>query len=218
MILEGAFPGLDVEEAFARNTDGPDCPISRCYRDEDFTSLCQDAGFECGYVGGYLSRRELRSLEESWVAAIADGRLGDEHRDFLRATYLRRLRASHVPRPSRGHRRRLPPAQATVFRRRYRHRAGRDVTSETEHRTTQPPAGSSQGALDAENARFWDELCGSSLARQVGVADASAESLARFDAAYLEQYPYLISYLPEGALAGASVLEIGLGYGTLSGS
>jgi SAM-dependent methyltransferase len=85
MIREGAFPGLDVEEAFARNTDGPDCPISRCYRDEDFTSLCQGAGFESRYAGGYLSRRELRSLRESWVAAIADGHLGDEHRDFLRA-------------------------------------------------------------------------------------------------------------------------------------
>ena len=48
-----------------------------------------------------------------------------------------------------------------------------------------------QEAIDAENARFWDELCGSSLARNVGVNDASAESLRRFDAAYLAHYPYL---------------------------
>ena len=65
--------------------------------------------------------------------------------------------------------------------------------------------------------RFWEELCGSSLARQVGVFDASAESLSRFDAAYLDQYPYLLSYVPSDRLAGAAVLEIGLGYGTLSG-
>ena len=72
-------------------------------------------------------------------------------------------------------------------------------------------------ALDVENAGFWDELCGSSLARQIGVTDASAESLARFDAAYLGHYPYLAAYLPSRQLRDARVLEIGLGYGTLSG-
>lgn len=85
MLVEGAFAGLDVEEAFARNTDGPDCPISRCYRSEDFLSLCRQAGFEASYAGGYLSRQELRSLEHSWAAAIADERLAPEHRDFLRS-------------------------------------------------------------------------------------------------------------------------------------
>ena len=34
--LRGNVPGLDVEEAFARNTDGAECPISRCYRGEEF--------------------------------------------------------------------------------------------------------------------------------------------------------------------------------------
>ena len=44
MIVEGAFAGLDVEEAFARNTDGPDCPISRCYAAEDFLGMCRRRG------------------------------------------------------------------------------------------------------------------------------------------------------------------------------
>jgi SAM-dependent methyltransferase len=69
--------------------------------------------------------------------------------------------------------------------------------------------------LDQRNAAFWDELCGSALARQVGIEDDSAESLARFDAAYMGHYPYLPGYLPE-RFDGAEVLEIGLGYGTLS--
>ena len=85
MLIEGAFPGLEVEEAFARNTDGPECPISRCYYAEDFLSLCREAGFDAEYLGGYLSRHELRCLERSWAPAIADARLGSEHRDFLRA-------------------------------------------------------------------------------------------------------------------------------------
>ena len=69
--------------------------------------------------------------------------------------------------------------------------------------------------LDQRNAEFWNELCGSALARQVGIEDDSAESLARFDAAYMGHYPYLPGYLAE-RLDGAEVLEIGLGYGTLS--
>jgi SAM-dependent methyltransferase len=71
-----------------------------------------------------------------------------------------------------------------------------------------------QLAVDERNAEFWNELCGTALAQSVGVNDASAESLARFDAAYLDMYPYLERYLPDD-LAGARVLEIGLGYGTL---
>lgn len=72
---------------------------------------------------------------------------------------------------------------------------------------------SEQQDLDAANADFWSELCGSHLARTVGVTDASAESLARFDRGYLEVYPYLERYLPWRA--GERVLEIGLGYGTV---
>jgi SAM-dependent methyltransferase len=85
MVCEQAFPGLDVHDAFARNTDGEQCPISRSYPAEEFVALCRDTGLEAEFVGGYLSRQELRSLERSWVAAIADERLASEHRDFLRA-------------------------------------------------------------------------------------------------------------------------------------
>ena len=71
-------------------------------------------------------------------------------------------------------------------------------------------------ALDERNATFWDELCGTSMARKLGITDASPESLRRFDEEYLSHYPYLQQYL-DLPLAGAEVLEIGLGYGTLSG-
>ena len=65
------------------------------------------------------------------------------------------------------------------------------------------------------NAAFWDELCGSHLAREIGVSDASPESLARFDEAYLAIYPYLLGYFPPETVQGRRLLEIGLGYGTL---
>jgi ubiquinone/menaquinone biosynthesis C-methylase UbiE len=85
MLVQDAFPGCDVHEAFRRNTDGPECPISRSYLPSEFADLCEDAGFAVGYVGGYLSTNELRAVDQSWASAIADVRLDTEHRDFLRA-------------------------------------------------------------------------------------------------------------------------------------
>jgi SAM-dependent methyltransferase len=72
------------------------------------------------------------------------------------------------------------------------------------------------GDVSQRNAEFWDELCGSQLARELGVQDASPEALARFDAAYLAMYPYLLGYFPPERVAGKRVLDVGLGYGTLA--
>jgi SAM-dependent methyltransferase len=76
---------------------------------------------------------------------------------------------------------------------------------------TGTPAG-----LDEQNAAFWDELCGTTMAKSVGVSGRTADDLRKFDDAYLSFYPYLTGYLPDD-LAGKRVLEIGLGYGTLGG-
>jgi SAM-dependent methyltransferase len=70
-------------------------------------------------------------------------------------------------------------------------------------------------ALDDRNAAFWDELCGTNLARTLGITDASEASLARFDEAYFALYPYLLGYFPRDTVEGRRLLEIGLGYGTL---
>lgn len=72
----------------------------------------------------------------------------------------------------------------------------------------------SQVELDQRNAAFWDELCGSGLARQLGITDASPHNLQRFDEAYMALYPYLQRYIPNERFNGKKVLEIGLGYGT----
>jgi ubiquinone/menaquinone biosynthesis C-methylase UbiE len=71
-----------------------------------------------------------------------------------------------------------------------------------------------QSEIDSRNASFWDELCGTFLAQQVGVTDSSPESLRRYDRAYMDFYPYLEDYLPPAGSSGRA-LEIGLGYGTL---
>jgi SAM-dependent methyltransferase len=71
-----------------------------------------------------------------------------------------------------------------------------------------------QAEIDARNAGFWDELCGTKFARENGVTDSSPQSIARFDRAYFDFYPYLPEYLPAD-LSGQRTLEIGLGYGSL---
>jgi SAM-dependent methyltransferase len=72
-----------------------------------------------------------------------------------------------------------------------------------------------QAEVDDRNAQFWDELCGSGLARSLGITENTPESLQKFDDAYMGMYPYLQSYVIDEDLIGRRVLEIGLGYGTL---
>ncbi|QIG93389.1 class I SAM-dependent methyltransferase [Bradyrhizobium sp. 6(2017)] len=73
-----------------------------------------------------------------------------------------------------------------------------------------------QQAIDAANAAFWDELCGSAAARAWGITDSSMESLRRYDENYFHFYPYLEKYIDWKAMRGKRVLEIGLGYGSVS--
>ena len=75
----------------------------------------------------------------------------------------------------------------------------------------------SQLDVDGRNRRFWDELCGSGLARHLGITSDDPGSLQRFDAEYFKIYPYLEQYVPADKLRGKKVLEIGLGYGTMGG-
>jgi ubiquinone/menaquinone biosynthesis C-methylase UbiE len=69
--------------------------------------------------------------------------------------------------------------------------------------------------ISRQNAEFWNELCGSGLAKGLGIADHSLDSLKRFDEAYLKLYPYLLDHVPAQTMRGRDVLEVGLGFGTL---
>jgi SAM-dependent methyltransferase len=74
----------------------------------------------------------------------------------------------------------------------------------------------SQAAIDERNSTFWDELCGSHLAKTIGITDASPRSLRRFDNWFLSYYPYVFLHIPYEDLRDKDVLEVGLGYGTIS--
>ncbi|MCH1512456.1 MAG: class I SAM-dependent methyltransferase [Acidimicrobiales bacterium] len=74
-----------------------------------------------------------------------------------------------------------------------------------------------QSNVDNKNQGFWDELCGSGLAKSIGTLDNSPESIKKFDSAYMGLYPYLFQYLPHPTKPEERILEIGLGYGTVGG-
>jgi SAM-dependent methyltransferase len=84
MILEGAFAGKSIDAAFQANTDGPACPMSRAYRPAEFAALCERAGFDASYRGGYFHRKEPGWLDKHRTGALASAELAEEHKRFIR--------------------------------------------------------------------------------------------------------------------------------------
>ena len=83
-VLNGLFSGLTPDGAFARNTDGPRCPIARAFRPGEFCDLARTAGFEIEFLGGYYAGLELELWRTIGAEAMDDLRLPNEHRAFLR--------------------------------------------------------------------------------------------------------------------------------------
>jgi ubiquinone/menaquinone biosynthesis C-methylase UbiE len=84
-VIQGRYKSVDLDEAYARSTDGEACPIARNYAPDAFAGLCRAAGFaDVDYAGGYLSAEELRSLELYGKRAVNDARLWEPSRVFLR--------------------------------------------------------------------------------------------------------------------------------------
>jgi SAM-dependent methyltransferase len=72
-----------------------------------------------------------------------------------------------------------------------------------------------QSSVDEQNAAFWSELCGTGIAKSLGITGEGPDELRRFDDFYFGFYPYLKHYVDRFDLNGRDVLEIGIGYGTL---
>lgn len=66
------------------------------------------------------------------------------------------------------------------------------------------------------NSEFWNEICGSNAARAMGLNELSVDSLNRFDEWYFGFYPYLKPFISGGVESGNRILEIGLGFGSVS--
>lgn len=85
-----------------------------------------------------------------------------------------------------------------------------------DHATPASSPRAEQRQIDAGNRDFWNELCGTEVAQVLGIVDSSPEMLARFDRYFFDLYPYLDTWIPFEQLRGKDVLEVGLGYGSVS--
>ncbi|MGH6769075.1 MAG: class I SAM-dependent methyltransferase [Xanthobacteraceae bacterium] len=81
-LTEGRYAGLDIRQAFAKTTDGEDCPIARPYRPSEFIALCERSGFRVSGVGCAASAFELSLLPRRYDA-IMNMDLRRESREFL---------------------------------------------------------------------------------------------------------------------------------------
>jgi SAM-dependent methyltransferase len=81
-ILEGRYAEMNIRDAFARTTDGPDCPISRVYKPREFIDLCREAGFEAECIGVAISMHEAKLFLQRFDA-IQHRSLRAESRKFL---------------------------------------------------------------------------------------------------------------------------------------
>jgi SAM-dependent methyltransferase len=82
VLQQGLYADLDIRSAFARTTDGPDCPIAHPYSAGGFAALCREAGLEVVSTGAAISVWELSLLPRRFEA-IMDARLRPESRRFL---------------------------------------------------------------------------------------------------------------------------------------
>jgi hypothetical protein len=71
-----------VLDAFSHLTDGPNCPISHCYRPQEFLDLVCGYGFDGKFKGSSISLTELTLLHKRFYA-IKNRKLHFEHRNFL---------------------------------------------------------------------------------------------------------------------------------------
>ncbi len=83
-IEEQKHVDLSIMEAFAKSTDGPDCPVSRCYSELEHRNFVEPLGFKQENFGVAVSCWEMVQLPKRFWA-IMDRNVAQEHRQFLAA-------------------------------------------------------------------------------------------------------------------------------------
>jgi ubiquinone/menaquinone biosynthesis C-methylase UbiE len=83
LIVNNAFPGLTIDAAFTKSTDGPNCPVSDAWTSTHVLDMIKTAGLEGTFRGGYISIMEIGWLKDYGKRAVTDPRLADEHRQFV---------------------------------------------------------------------------------------------------------------------------------------
>ena len=87
-IVNDAYPGLTVDQAFTKSTDGPDCPVSDAWAPERVLAMVEAAGLHGTFRGGYINTTEIDWWKTYGEAAKTDPRLAEEHRAFASGVTL----------------------------------------------------------------------------------------------------------------------------------
>ena len=66
-----------------------------------------------------------------------------------------------------------------------------------------------------DNAQFWNDICGTNAAINLGLTDRTLNSLEVFDKWFFGIYPYLMPFVNKALSKNLNVLEVGLGYGSV---
>ena len=72
----------NLKEIFRTSTDGPNCPVSKCYTPDEFLRIMEKHSFTGEFLGSAISLYELTQLKHIY-AALCDERLNQESADFL---------------------------------------------------------------------------------------------------------------------------------------
>lgn len=80
----GNMNDKSLNDVFRVSTDTMYCPISHCYKSEDFIAICRSVGLEAKLLGCAVAIDEIKLLPRRFDA-IQDIRLPEEHRKFLLA-------------------------------------------------------------------------------------------------------------------------------------
>ncbi|MEO8542840.1 MAG: methyltransferase domain-containing protein, partial [Burkholderiaceae bacterium] len=81
-LVENLYTDLGIRERFKHSTDGDGCPISNCYRPQEWVALCAEAGLTAEFSGAAISMHEM-TLFPSRYLAIQNRGLSAESREFL---------------------------------------------------------------------------------------------------------------------------------------
>ena len=81
-IKDGILTNMSKREANSKFTDGYDCPISNCYKAEEFISIVESEGMKCEFTGAAISILEMKILHERF-SALMSPKVDAETRNFL---------------------------------------------------------------------------------------------------------------------------------------
>jgi SAM-dependent methyltransferase len=85
IFSKNIYQGMSKKDVFKLHTDGLHCPISNCWKPEEFIDMAKNAGMKCKFKGAAPAISSEMKVLPLRLDAITDYRLDSESRNFLYA-------------------------------------------------------------------------------------------------------------------------------------